>query len=119
MTTSQIASLVRLWFDQAEQVNGPVLPDGWFGGRPYENAFVLMDVQASDDAIVVHLSEDTTLRITRPQRAYVKNSELVFDNFDHATLCWKDYGGTHYNQKQYDSGQIRFMPPIGTIIAVS
>ena len=116
MTTTQIASLVRRWFDQAQQANGSLLPDGWFGGRPYDNTFFLQDVQALNNVLVIHLDEDTTLSIIRPQRAYVENSELVFEDFDHVTFRWKDYGGTEYHEKHFNSGQVKFVPPIGTMV---
>ena len=118
MTTMQVALLVRRWFEHAQQASGPILPDGWFGGRAYDNVFLLEDVEAVDDRLTIHLSEDTTLIVESPRRGYVKNSELVFEDFDHATLRWKDYGGTEYHEKHFDSGQVRLVPPIGTTITV-
>jgi len=118
MTTTQVASLVRRWFDEAQQASGPILPDGWFGGRPYDSIFLLEDVVATDDTLVIHLSESTTLSVARPRRGYVENSELVLEDFDHAMLQWKQYGGTEYHEKHFDSGQVRLVPPIGTTVSV-
>ena len=56
--------------------------------------------------------------IIRPQRTYVENSELVFEDFDHVTFRWKDYGGTEHHEKHFDSGQVKFVPPIGTMVTV-
>lgn len=118
MTITQMASLTRRWFDQAQQASGPILPDGWFGGRPYENIFLLEDVETQKDMLVVHLSEDTTLSIAHPRCGYVENSELVFEDYDHVTFRWKDYGGTEHHEKHFESGQVRLAPPIGTIVTV-
>ena len=118
VTTTQIASLVRRWFDQAQQASGPILPDGWFGGRPYDNIFLLEDVEVVDDMLMIHLREDTTLSVARPRRGYVENSELVLEDFDHATLRWKHYGGSEYHEKHFDSGQVRLAPPVGMTVTV-
>ena len=118
MTTTEIASLVRRWFDQAQQASGPILPDGWFGGRPYENIYLLEDVEAADDMLVIHLSEDTTLSVICPRRGYVESSELVLEDFGHATLRWKHYGGNEYQERHFRSGQVRLVPPIGTTVTV-
>jgi hypothetical protein len=118
MTTTQIASLVRSWFEQAQQASGPILPDGWFGGRPYDNIFLLEDIEVLDDVLVIHLSEETTLSIARPRRGYVQESQLVFEDYDYAVLRWKHYGGTEYHEKRFDSGQVRLAPPIGTTVTV-
>jgi hypothetical protein len=80
MTTDR-AELVCKWFRAVGQANGPLLPDGWFGGRPHENIFFLQDVQLLDDALVVELSEGTTLRFDGAARVFVENSDLVFDGF--------------------------------------
>lgn len=84
-----IVQSVRRWFDIAGQTGGPLLPDGWFGGRPYENIFFLEDVHSIGNVLVIQLSEDTTLRISGPVRTFIEESDLVFDGFDHATLRWR------------------------------
>lgn len=117
MTTSEISQLVRKWFDAAGQADGPLLPDGWFGGRAHESTFFLEDVQAIEDALAIRLSEDTTLRFEGPGRVFVENSDLVFDGFRQATLSWRQYGGGEdapYCQQTYREGQVRLAAPIGT-----
>jgi len=107
MTTTDIARLVRKWFDAAGQADGPLLP------------FFVEDVQSLDDALVVRLSEDTTLRFDGPGRVFVENSDLVFDGFRQATLRWKHYGGgddAPYHERTYCEGQVRLAAPIGTKI---
>jgi hypothetical protein len=116
MTTSQMVDLVRRWFEQAKQAYGPVLPDGWFGGRPYENLYLLQNVQELGELLVISLSEETTLTLNRPKRAYIANTELVFEDFDEVTLRWKHYGGTEYRELRYTQGQVRLVPPLGTIL---
>ena len=93
MTTPELAEIVRKWFEQAGQMDGPLLPDGWFGGRVREISFWLQDVQALEDDLVLFLSENTTLTFDCPGRVFVENSDLVFDGYRKAALCWKDYGG--------------------------
>lgn len=111
--------LVKNWFAQAEQASGPVLPDGWFGGRPYENLFILEDVELLGDCFTIYLSEDTRLIFNKLRRCYVEESELVLENFEDVTLRWKEYGGTQYRERRYSSGQVRLIPPAGTEISLS
>jgi hypothetical protein len=117
MTTAQIAAVIRQWFERAGQVNGPVLPDGWFG-RPYDNQYSLEALNESDDAIVLRLSQEAVLRLTRPRRAFVERAELVVDGYDDATFEWKDAGGVACHTKNFTSEQVRFVPPIGPNIIV-
>jgi hypothetical protein len=115
--TSDAASTVRKWFDTVGQADGPLLPDGWFGGRPRENSYFLEDVQLLGDALVVQLSEETTLRFDGPGRVFVEDSDLVFDGFRRATIRWRDYGGGRdlpYHERIYDVGQVRLAAPTGT-----
>ena len=118
MTITQMTEMVRGWFDQAGQANGPVLPDGWFGGRPYENTFVLVNVQALGESLVIQMSEDTTLTIDHPKLIYVEKSELIFDSFGQAVLRWKHYGGREYHERRYSSGQVRLVPPVGATVSL-
>jgi len=109
-----MVDLVRQWFGQAEKAAGPLLPDGWFGGRAYENQFSLSDVRASGTTLIIHLSYDTTLTFDHPHRVFVdEKSELVFEGFDEAILRWKYYGGAEYCERRYGSGQVRLVPPLG------
>jgi len=118
MTTEEMAALVRLWFEQASRGFGHLLPDGWFGGRPYENQYVLIGVQVSDDSFVVILSEGTKLVVKKPKQVYVENSQLVIEGYEEATLRWKHYGGTDERELRYSDGQIRFVPPVGTVVSL-
>lgn len=119
MTTVEMAYLVRRWFEQAEQADGLLMPDGWFGGRRGESGGSLYDVLALDDALLVRLSEETALHFDRPGRVFVENSELVFDGFQQATLRWRHYGGgpdAPHHEKRYTAGQVRLVPPVGTTV---
>ena len=120
MTITQMASVVGRWFEQAGHASGPILPDGWFGGRAYNSIFFLVDVQALDEQLVIHLSEDTTLDFVQPRRVYVENSDLVFADYDSATLRRKNYGDPNspYYEDTYDYGQVRLvvLPPGPTIV---
>ena len=119
MTTTEMAVLVRRWFELAEQADGPLLPDGWFGGRRGESGGSLEGIQTFGDALVIQLSEETSLRFDHIGRVFIENSELVFDGYAHATLRWKHYGGgsdAPYHENRYDSGQVRLAPPVGTVV---
>ena len=111
-----LIQLVTDWFSRAEQVSGPVLPDGWFGGRPYENLFTLEGVHVLGDVFTISLSEDTRLDFKKLRRVYVEGSELVLEDFDEFTLRWKEYGNARYREERYFSGVVRLVPPIGTEI---
>jgi hypothetical protein len=109
--------LVRKWFDAVGQCSGPLLPDGWFGGRPYENIYLLEHVDSLENSLVIRLSADTTLRFDGAGRVFVENSDLVFDGFRQATLRWRHYGGGEdapYHELTYCEGQVRLAAPIGT-----
>lgn len=118
MTTAEMAELIRHWFEQAVQGCGPILPDGWFGGRPYENQYLLKDVLPSNGNLIVSLSEDTSVALAQPKRIYVENSELVIEGFEQAVFRWKHYGGTEEHELRYTDGRIRFVPPFGTTISL-
>ena len=103
-------------------MDGPLLPDGWFGGRRGEAGGSLEDVHAVGNSLVIRLSEDTMLAFDHPGQAFIENSELVFDGFGQATLRWKHYGGgpnAPYHEKRYESGQVRLVPPPGTTVVLS
>jgi hypothetical protein len=119
MTIDQQADIVRRWFEQAEQATGPLLPDGWFGGRRGESIFFLEDIETATDHLVLKLSEGTTLSFVELDRAIVKNSELVFQGFSEVIVRWKHYGGganAPVYEKRYNCGEVRLVPPIGTTI---
>ena len=117
MTTKEMADLVRRWFEQAGQATGPILPDGWLG-RPYDSIYFLDSVEVADEVLIIRLSEETTLTFDQLTRVYVENSEIVFDGFAHLSFGWRGYGGPEYHEKHYSSGQVRFLPPIGTTVAL-
>lgn len=82
----------------------------------------LEDVQAVGDSLVIRFSEDKTLTLDHPARAFVENSELVFDGFRQATLRWKYQGvgpDAPYSEERYDAGQVRLVPPLGTTVDLS
>lgn len=121
MTTLEMADMVRRWFGQAEQADGPLLPDGWFGGRCRENTFWLKDIRASNEVLDICFDSETLLRFDHPGRVFVENSELVFDGYRQATLRWKHYGGgadAPYHEKRYTDGQVRLVPPVGTTVSL-
>ncbi|HET6428852.1 MAG TPA: hypothetical protein VFJ30_10605 [Phycisphaerae bacterium] len=109
--------LVQRWFANAEQGLGPILPDGWFG-RPYDNLYMLEDVQVAGDVLTVYLSEDTALVFERLGQVYLDNSELVFEGFRSFSIRWKEYGGVQHREQTYDSGQVRLVPPVGTTVTL-
>lgn len=121
MTADDFSELVRKWFSAAGQAEGPLLPDGWFGGRRGENIYFLEKVDSLENSLVIHLSEDTTLQFDGLGRVFVENSDLVFGNFRQAKLRWKHYGGGNdapYYELLYEEGQVRFAPPMGTTIKI-
>ena len=117
MTPAEMTTFVRRWFAEAEQALGPILPDGWFG-RPYDNLYMLKDVQVAGDVLTVHLSEDTKLVFERLERVYLDDSDLVFDGFRTCALRWKDYGGEEARERSYNTGQVRLVPPVGTTVTL-
>ena len=121
MRTSEMANLVQRWFDQAGQFDGPLLPDGWFGGRRGEAGGSLERVESTDDALLLCFDQDTSLRFDQPRHVFVENSDLVFDGYASATLRWKHYGSgpdSAYFEKRFDSGQVRLTPPVGTVVSL-
>ena len=115
MTPTEMIDVVRRWFFKVEQATGPILPDGWFG-RPYDNIYLLSNVQLVGDVLTVYLSEDTSLVFIRLERVYIDKSELVFDGFRGCSFRWKEYGGVQNQERNYDTGQVRLVPPFGTTV---
>lgn len=117
MTRTEMIDLVQRWFAKAGQTLGPILPDGWFG-RPYDNLFLLQDVQLDGDVLTVLLSEDTALVFDRLRHVNLDGSELVFEGFCRCSIRWKEYGGVEYREQVYDAGQVRLVPPVGTTVVL-
>jgi hypothetical protein len=113
---TEMLSVIRGWFDAVGQANGPLLPDGWFGGRPYDNIYSLEEAKSTHDSLKVQLSEDTTLYFFGPCLVFVDGSDLAFEGFDQARLRWRPYGDPNslYQELEYHQGQVRLVAPVGT-----
>jgi len=124
MTLLEMSNLIRKWFEKADQVNGPLLPDGWAGGRPYDNTYWLKDVEISGDTITVYLISGEAIKhlvFEGLERVYLDDSELVFENFRIFSFRWKDRDENGKSVEQwwnYDYGQVRFVPPVGTTVVL-
>jgi len=119
MTIPECAIFVRRWFEKAGQADGPLLPDGWHGGRVREGSFYLRDVTTADDALIMRLSENTALHIDGPLQICLVGSDLVISGYRRVTLRWRHYGGdcsAPTYEKIYDSGAVRFAAPAGVVI---
>ena len=119
MTVAEMADFVTEWFHLAGQANGPLLPDGWHGGRVRDSIFLLRDVQAVGEVLTIRLSENTTLTFDQARRVHVENSDLVFGDFRRATLRWRHYGGgtdAPYYERSYEQGEVRLAAPLGTTV---
>ena len=112
MTTAQIAKIIESWFAHAKVGYGPLLPDGWFGGRPYESGFALKDMQVVGTDIVLEMSEDATLTLSEPQCAVIQDDALMVDGYRSAVLRWRRYGSDSYGERRYHAGQIKFLPEL-------
>jgi hypothetical protein len=115
MTLSEITTLVAGWFAQAGE-GGLVFPDGWFG-RPYDTFWLLDKVEAIDNGLVINLKGDGILAFDKPTHASIHNSQLVVGGFAGLVFRWREFGGSQIHETRYDSGDVRFIPPVGTIIA--
>jgi hypothetical protein len=74
-------------------------------------------VKIEDGVLVILLSEDTKLKFERPEQIDAEDSQLVIGMFEKAILRWKEFGGTEYHERSYESGQVRLVPPLHTIIS--
>lgn len=52
------------------------LPDGWVGGRPFDEVFSLAEVRAGSVAVLVELSPGALLVLVRPGAPEVVDGEL-------------------------------------------
>lgn len=112
MTVDEMATIVREWFGRVEMAYGPVLPDGWFGGRPYENGCRLERIDTLAHALTIHMSGWVSLTFYRPRAAAIDNNgDLVIRDFDSATLKWDADGST--KERRYTPGEVRLVPPLG------
>lgn len=112
MPASEIAQIVERWFARNGYTNGPLLPDGWHGGRRFENACLLDSVQSvGDHTLLINLSEGLVLTIEGPGRVCEGRNRLVFRGYTRAELRWRSYGGGPHAQvyeQVYRSGRIVF-----------
>jgi hypothetical protein len=119
MTIPECAKFVRRWFEMAGQADGPLLPDGWHGGRVREGTFYLCDVTTADDTLIIQLSDNTTLHIVGPFHIYPDGSDMVISGYRLATLRWRHYGddgSAPTYEKIYNSGEVRFAAPVGVTV---
>jgi hypothetical protein len=107
--------IVRQWFATAGCAVGLVLPDGWFG-RPYDNIYHIATAHENDGVLVIHLVEQLWLRFEGPSHVKVVNSELVIDGFVQCVVQWQIAGTLEYDSSTFSDGQVRFIPPLGSII---
>jgi len=119
MTIPECANFVRRWFEKAGQADGPLLPDGWHGGRVREGTFFLHDVTTTDNALIIMLSDNTILHIDGPFHIDADGSDMVIFGYRRATLRWRHYGddsSTPIYEKIYSSGEVRFAAPVGVTV---
>jgi hypothetical protein len=114
MTFNEMTTLIARWFGQAGE-GGLVLPDGWFG-RPYDTFWLLENVEAKNDALVITLKGDGILAFDQPTHVSVHNSQLAIGGFVGVVFRWREFGGNLVHETKYDSGEVRFIPPVGTKI---
>jgi hypothetical protein len=114
MTLHEITTLVARWFSQAGE-GGLVLPDGWFG-RPYDTFWLLEKIESVDDSLVVTLKGDGILTFEKPSHVSIQDSQLTIEGFLRVVFRWREFGGHQVHENKYDTGEVRFIPPIGTKI---
>jgi hypothetical protein len=115
MMNDDIPDRITRWFETHGQGDGPLLPDGWHGGKPHEGFQYLEGVDSDDNRLTIFLSEHTVLQLSGPVRIVPDDRDLVLEGFTFASLRWQAYGGgpdAPYLEKVYHSGQIRFAAPI-------
>jgi hypothetical protein len=115
MTFPEMKHLVERWFAEFARA-GVVLPRGWFG-RPYDIGFALCKVSIDGHSLTVYLEEGLTLAFTGLASVSISESELVFGGFTNLQFHWKEFGGNETHNERYESGAVRFVPPIGTRVA--
>jgi hypothetical protein len=112
----EMKSLIERWFGAATCA-GLVFPDGWFG-RPYDSFYTLRNVTINDGSLNICLDEGLSITFADPGRVWVNKSELIFDGFKNLRFTWGEGGGKIHEEK-YDSGSVRFVPPVGTIVTIA
>lgn len=99
---------IRLWFDKNEY-GGLVLPSGWFG-RPYDNRFVLKDINIEAGNLILRLGGDYKMIISGEIAVNDINSELTISGYDRCEFQWVDQGTGEINHEVFTNDNVKFVP---------
>ena len=107
MTHEQIKDALVDWFSKNP---GPCLelPDGYFGGRPFDNSHKLTFVAARPHKLILELDEQVLLVFTDCKSSESGDSDFSISNFKQLTVDRQGYGDMKPHHHSYGSGTVRF-----------
>jgi hypothetical protein len=107
------AQAIERWFASARQAS-LLLPDGWFGGRPYESYHALTWAESRPHRTLVELDRQLLLVFSGAQLAVsTSERELTVGAFAQLTFDWLSYGTLEPHVDVYREGVVTFEAPPG------
>ena len=107
----QAGETVKRWFEEMDGQAHLVLPDGPFGGRPYETIPELTHLLARPRKLLIELDEQLLLVFTEPGRVEVEGRDLVIDDYAQCVFDWQEYVNFTPHGDKFRAGEFRFEPP--------
>jgi len=107
------ADTIERWFRE-ERRGSLLLPDGWWGGRPYDNLHELTSVDEAGNTLTVILDRKLTLRFEGLKSVEAREGELILGPFDRLCSDWKPYGTDIKRETdEYRTGIVKILRPPG------
>jgi hypothetical protein len=106
-----------LGFFNEVRVADLLLPDKWFGGRPFENNHELTHVTARPKRLIIELDDHLLLSFSGSPIVERVGWELVIRGYSQCVLEYLEYVNETPHAVVYDDGEVRFVAPQAAVIA--
>ena len=101
---------IQRWF-AVNKGGGLILPDGWFGGRPFDNELQLSSVNEGPNSLTIILDDKVTLMFQCLASVVELDGELVLSQFAKLSCDIEAYDKpTAHTEIVYIDGEVRFVP---------
>ena len=100
--------LIKAWLGRGAYAL--LLPDGWYGGRPFEGQHKLSSMESSEKDLTIGLDSHLSLAFVNLRDAREGAGELILAPFDKLVFDSIGYGcGTRYPTRIFTEGEVRFV----------
>jgi len=105
-----VEQIVRDFF-ASDRAISMELPDGWFGGRPYENQHEPTFIAMRPHKLILELDGQVYLIFTEAKTVERRGGRLIVEDFDQVVLDRQGYGDMRAHVSVYDRGCVTFHAP--------